>query len=588
MDDDRIRERERHQIEQIRQLDHDELRVEEVDDLEDDRMQVVMGDERILERERLQIEQIRQLDLEELQVEEVDDLRDSSDEDANGRTDRARPASSDDFTFDTCITSLHTYLGEVEDTHHRTAFLDGGARLSLPLFYLEGVVLFPGATLPLRVIQPNFVAAVERALSQVDVPYTIGVIRVHRDAENRRTKLARIGTTAEIRQYRRLEDGSLNVVTRGQQRFQLKRHWFDVEGVPCGDIQIIEEDLPSRTPKDAFVKLAPLSNLPHNRGVSRMASNFSCAKLHGSKNEDDDSDDSFESFEEELSPTERRIHQSITGSGHGHDIMDESSNSDYEECIHESDREIRFSLNDSDMTRSLLSERGKQTVNTDLTGGSCSTSGLGKQPCKKASCKSTSANFSHGIPRAFWPHWVYRMFDSYCLAQRAADLWRNVVGTPSMDGLVKKPDILSFYIASKIPVSECTRQELLEIDGISYRLRREIELLECVNLIRCRNCQTIIARRSDMLVMSREGPLGAYVNPGGHVHEIMTLHNASGLALVGRAHTQYSWFPGYAWTIANCATCESQMGWLFTATNRKLKPRSFWAIRSSQVAEEMR
>lgn len=60
-----------------------------------------------------------------------------------------------------------------------------------------------------------------------------------------------------------------------------------------------------------------------------------------------------------------------------------------------------------------------------------------------------------------------------------------------MEGLVKKPDLLSFYIASKIPVSESTRQELLEIDGISYRLRREIELLESVDRIRCRNCQVI-------------------------------------------------------------------------------------------------
>lgn len=34
----------------------------------------------------------------------------------------------------------------------------------------------------------------------------------------------------QIRQYRRLEDGSLNVVTRGQQRFRLRRRWIDVEG----------------------------------------------------------------------------------------------------------------------------------------------------------------------------------------------------------------------------------------------------------------------------------------------------------------------------------------------------------------------
>jgi len=38
------------------------------------------------------------------------------------------------------------------------------------------VVLFPEATLPLRVIQPNFVAAVEKALTQADAPYTIGVV----------------------------------------------------------------------------------------------------------------------------------------------------------------------------------------------------------------------------------------------------------------------------------------------------------------------------------------------------------------------------------------------------------------------------
>lgn len=31
---------------------------------------------------------------------------------------------------------------EVEDTHHRVAFLDGGAILNLPIFYLEGTNLY--------------------------------------------------------------------------------------------------------------------------------------------------------------------------------------------------------------------------------------------------------------------------------------------------------------------------------------------------------------------------------------------------------------------------------------------------------------
>lgn len=58
-----------------------------------------------------------------------------------------------------------------------------------------------------------------------------------------------------------------------------------------------------------------------------------------------------------------------------------------------------------------------------------------------------------------------------------------------MDDFVRKPDLLSFHIASKIPVSESIRQELLEVDGTSYRLRREIKLLEGFDRIRCKICQ---------------------------------------------------------------------------------------------------
>jgi cereblon len=63
---------------------------------------------------------------------------------------------------------------------------------------------------------------------------------------------------------------------------------------------------------------------------------------------------------------------------------------------------------------------------------------------------------------------------------------------PSIDGHVRKPDLLSFYIGSKLPISTSLRQELLETDGISYRLQREIQLLEAFNIIRCRNCLVMI------------------------------------------------------------------------------------------------
>lgn len=78
------------------------------------------------------------------------------------------------------------------------------------------------------------------------------------------------------------------------------------------------------------------------------------------------------------------------------------------------------------------------------------------------------------------------------LCPNLADKWKQIMGLPSMDVHVTKPDCLSFYIASRIPVSESTRQELLDIDGTSYRLRRVIELLENFDHVRCKSCQVII------------------------------------------------------------------------------------------------
>lgn len=44
--------------------------------------------------------------------------------------------------------------------------------------------------------------------------------------------------------------------------------------------------------------------------------------------------------------------------------------------------------------------------------------------------------------------------------------------------------------------------------------------------------------------MSLDGPMAAYVNPGGYIHETITLYKAQNLNLLGRPSTDNSWFPG--------------------------------------------
>lgn len=60
----------------------------------------------------------------------------------------------------------------------------------------------------------------------------------------------------------------------------------------------------------------------------------------------------------------------------------------------------------------------------------------------------------------------------------------------------------------------------------------------------CNVCGRQIADKKDIFNLSEEGPLAAYVNPGGYVHETLTIYKAKGLRSVGRPSTENSWFPG--------------------------------------------
>ena len=60
----------------------------------------------------------------------------------------------------------------------------------------------------------------------------------------------------------------------------------------------------------------------------------------------------------------------------------------------------------------------------------------------------------------------------------------------------------------------------------------------------CVHCNGVIINKSDVFSMSVEGPMSAYVNPGGYVHETLTVVHARGLRLIGNPSEEHSWFPG--------------------------------------------
>ncbi|CAL4947487.1 unnamed protein product [Urochloa decumbens] len=547
------------------------------------------GPDWILERERRQMEEILELDMEELQVEEVDDSGSSSSSDVDTFLRNTHGdggiSTSEDLTVDTSMVSLqvHAYLGaKVDGGRGKFAFLDGDKVLNLPMFYLKGVVLFPEGSLPLRVIQPRLAEAIDKAVNHVDAPCMIGVVHAYQCTNDGHHTIASVGTTAEIQEIRQLDDGSSYVFCRGQQRFRLIRHWLDIDGVPWGEVRIIEEDTPQRTPRDAFGQLAA-SNSFRQCASSVSSVHVSCSKqLDHVDSEIDGDSQSTTSTSSDHSVTDKRVY--ISGSQSSGLVscgsLDESSNED-EDPIHEQSCWSHDSAKEADG----CGQPDKHTITGDED-DLCFRSFLGVRKKdieqQRYYCGPYTRKMLSQAPLSFWPRWAYEMYDSYSLARRAADLWRQVIVNPSMDDHVKKPNHLSFYIGSNLPISGSLKQELLEIDGISYRLQREIQLLKAFNIIRCRNCLTSVARRSDMVILSSADAIGSH----SFVKEMITVHSATGLGLRGDPSKIYSWFPGYTWTVALCYACESNIGWLFRADKKNLHPKSFWAIRTSQISDD--
>ena len=186
-----------------------------------------------------------------------------------------------------------------------------------------------------------------------------------------------------------------------------------------------------------------------------------------------------------------------------------------------------------------------------------------------------------------WPAWVYRQYDPLRLSLKIRKHLQFIQNRGS--GIPEDPTDLSFWVAQNLLMEDNERIVLLNYDCAISRLQREIKYLVDDKIFVCCNCDSFIGRQSNMFPMSKEGPQGTYCNPAGIIHDTVTLYQAQGLSLSRHPpSTEYTWFPGYAWTIAMCVNCGTHMGWKFTAVQSTLKPKSFWGLmRKSLKSKEI-
>ncbi|XP_072308825.1 protein cereblon isoform X1 [Eucyclogobius newberryi] len=183
-----------------------------------------------------------------------------------------------------------------------------------------------------------------------------------------------------------------------------------------------------------------------------------------------------------------------------------------------------------------------------------------------------------------WPPWVYALYDAEMLMNRVKKQLHEWDENLKDDSLPSNAVDFSYRVAACLPIDDALRLQLLKIGSAIQRLRCELDIMDRCTSLCCKQCQdTEITTKNEIFSLSLCGPMAAYVNPHGYVHETLTVYKANNLGLVGRPSTLHSWFPGYAWTIAQCRTCGSHMGWKFTATKKDLSPQRFWGLTRSAL-----
>lgn len=123
----------------------------------------------------------------------------------------------------------------------------------IPLFPLN-TVLFPGGPLRLRIFEPRYVDMVGRCMREQQ---GFGVVLIREGGETGPAEFQEIGTLARIVDFNRLPEGLLGLETIGGERFRVRAHRRQSDGLDVGEVEWLGLDPPSELP-DEYAHLAPL------------------------------------------------------------------------------------------------------------------------------------------------------------------------------------------------------------------------------------------------------------------------------------------------------------------------------------------
>lgn len=100
-------------------------------------------------------------------------------------------------------------------------------------------------------------------------------------------------------------------------------------------------------------------------------------------------------------------------------------------------------------------------------------------------------------------------------------------------------------------------------------------------LYRCRQCGRVVARHDWLLPMGGDHEHVVF-NPAGMVFRLWCFADALGLRPVGVPSVAFTWFRGYAWSVALCGDCGTHLGWRYDGS---AQPSRFYGLIKDRLTE---
>jgi len=111
--------------------------------------------------------------------------------------------------------------------------------MEIPLFPLPNLVLFPRIVVPLHIFEERYKSMINACIDSGEV-FGLVLLRTGADEESEET-IHRVGVTARIVEVERLDEGRMNILCEGEQRFRIYRF---SQQTPFwkGAVDLIEDD----------------------------------------------------------------------------------------------------------------------------------------------------------------------------------------------------------------------------------------------------------------------------------------------------------------------------------------------------------